>query len=116
MEYMLIIYADPAGFAKLTPAQATEAMGAYHAYTEALKKAGVLKHSNRLQNQETATTVRVKGGKTEVLDGLYVETREQLGGYYLIDVPNLDAALQWASRCPGANHGAVEVRPIHPNP
>ncbi len=61
-----------------------------------------------------ATTVRVKSGKTEVLNGPYAETREQLGGYYLIDVADLDAALAWAARCPGASHGVVEVRPVWP--
>ena len=62
-----------------------------------------------------ATTVRVANGKTEVLNGPYAETKEQLGGYFLIDVPDLDAAISWASRCPGASHGIVEVRPIWPN-
>ncbi|MGH8189537.1 MAG: YciI family protein, partial [Steroidobacteraceae bacterium] len=59
-----------------------------------------------------ATTIRVVDGKTQVLDGPYVDSKEQVGGYYLIDVPNLDAALQWAARCPGASHGTVEVRPV----
>lgn len=114
MEYMLLIYADPAGFERLSPAQAEEAMAAYGAYHEALQKAGVLRHSNRLRPAQAATTVRVQSGKTEVLNGPYVETREQLGGYFLIDVPDLDAALSWAARCPGASHGVVEVRPIWP--
>jgi hypothetical protein len=114
MEFTLLIYADPAGFEKLTPAQATEAMQAYGAYTGALQSAGVLRGSNRLRPTHTATTVRVKSGKTEVLNGPYVETREQLGGYYLIDVSDLDAALSWAAKCPGASHGVVEVRPVWP--
>lgn len=79
---------------------------------EALSKAGVGKASNRLQPTSAATTVRVANGKTQVLNGPYAETKEQLGGYFLIDVPDLDAALSWAARCPGSSHGTVEVRPI----
>ena len=89
-------------------------MGAYHAYTEALNKADVLAGSNRLRPISTATTVRVANGKTQVLNGPYPDTKEQLGGFYLIDVPDLDAAISWAARCPGASHGIVEVRPIWP--
>jgi hypothetical protein len=112
MEYMLLIHADPKGFEKLTETQLAQAMAAYGAFTEALSKAEVLRGSNRLRPAETATTVRVRDGKTEVLNGPFIETREQLGGYFLIDVPDLDAALSWAARCPGAGHGAVEVRPV----
>ena len=112
MQYMLLIYANEAGFKTLTESQAAEAMAAYRAYTEALRKADLLVSSDRLKPVATATTVRVAGGKTEVLNGPYAETREQLGGYYLIDVPDLDAALSWAARCPGASHGSIEVRPI----
>jgi hypothetical protein len=72
----------------------------------------VLRSSNRLRSADTATTVKVREGKTEVLNGPFIETREQLGGYYLIDVADLDAALAWAARCPGASHGSVEVRPV----
>jgi hypothetical protein len=115
MEYLLTIYADETQFEKLSKAQVTEAIAAYGAYTGALEKAGILRGSNRLRPVSTATTVRVKSGKTEVLNGPYAETREQLGGYYLIDVPDLDTALSWASRCPGASHGTVEVRPIWPH-
>jgi hypothetical protein len=87
-------------------------IAAYGAYTEAVTKAGILAGSNRLQRTTAASTVRVANGKTQVLDGPYAETKEQLAGYYMIDVPDLDAALSWAARCPGASHGAVEVRPI----
>jgi len=96
----------------MTPAQQQEGMAAYQAYGEALTKAGALKNSNRLRPISDATTVRVADGKSQVLDGPYVDSKEQLGGYYLIDVPDLDAALSWAARCPGATHGTVEVRPI----
>ena len=82
------------------------------AYGEALRAAGAWQGSNRLQPISTATTVRNVNGKTQVLDGPYVDSKEQLGGYYLIDVPDLDAALAWAARCPGAGYGVMEVRPI----
>jgi len=114
MEYMLLIYSDSSGFAQMSKAQADEALAAYGAYHQALEKAGVLRGTNRLRPPDTATTVRLKSGKTEVLNGPYAETREQLGGYFLIDAPDLDAALSWAARCPGASHGIVEVRPIWP--
>jgi hypothetical protein len=68
--------------------------------------------SNRLQGTATATTVRVADGKSQVLDGPYADSKEQLAGYYLIDVTDLDAALAWAARCPGASHGTVELRPV----
>jgi len=112
MEYMLMIYSDPEGWAKLTPAQAAEGLAAYGAYHDALTKAGVLKASARLRPGNTATTVRLQSGKTQVLDGPFIETREQLGGYFRIDVPDLDSALSWAARCPGAAHGTIEVRPV----
>jgi len=98
--------------ANLPKAEVERGMAAYHAYTEALTQAGVRVASNRLQPIASATTVRVANGKTNVLNGPYAETREQLGGFYMIEVPDLDAALSWAARCPGASHGAIEVRPI----
>jgi hypothetical protein len=112
MNYMLLIYSNEAGFAALSQAEMGQALAAYGAYTEALKQAGVLVGSNRLQPIATATTVRVANGKTQVLNGPYAETKEQLGGYFIVDVPDLDVALSWAARCPGASHGIVEVRPI----
>lgn len=112
MQYMLLIYADEAAMLSATEAQMTERMAAYGAYGEALRKAGVVVSANRLKPTATATTVRLANGKSEVLNGPYAETREQLGGYFLIDVVDLDAALAWAARCPGASHGSVEVRPI----
>jgi len=112
MQYLLLIHANEAGFAALPKDQVEQAMGAYTAYTEALKKAGVLVGSNRLQPVAAATTVRMANGKTQVLNGPYAETKEQLGGYYLIEAPDLDAAISWAARCPGASHGTVEIRPV----
>lgn len=114
MEYMLLIHADPSGFDSLPQDTKAQAMAAYTAYTEALRKADIVRASNRLRPGSTATAVRVREGKTEVLHGPYIETREELGGYFLIDVPDLDTALSWAARCPGASHGTVEVRPVWP--
>lgn len=112
MQYLLMLYVEEAGWSKLTKAQQEQGVAAYAAYTEALTKAGALKGSNRLQPSSAATTVRIANGKSQVLDGPYVESKEQIGGYYLIDVPDLDAAISWAARCPAASHGVVEVRPI----
>jgi hypothetical protein len=112
MQYLLLLHAEEAGFARMTPEQQQQGMAAYMAYSEALIKAGVFKGSNRLQPVATATTVRVVDGKTQVLDGPYADSKEQLGGYYLIEAPDLDAALSWAARCPGAGHGIIEVRPV----
>jgi hypothetical protein len=112
MQYLLMIYGNESGWSQLTEAQQQQGMAAYFAYTEALKKAGILKGSNRLQPISSATTVRVQDGKQQVLDGPFADSKEQLGGYYLIEAPNLDAAIEWAARCPGASHGTVEVRPI----
>ncbi len=112
MQYLLMLHVEEAGWSKLTKAQQEEGVAAYAAYTEALKKAGVHKGSNRLQPTSAATTVRVANGKSQVLDGPYIESKEQIAGYYLIDVPDLDAAISWAARCPAASHGAVEVRPV----
>jgi len=112
MQYLFLLYANEGGWQQLTEAQKQQGMAAYTAYTQALKKEGVLVGSNRLQPIAAATTVHVADGKSQVLDGPYADTKEQLGGYYLVDVPDLDAALAWAARCPGASHGAVEVRPL----
>ncbi|HYM21958.1 MAG TPA: YciI family protein [Vicinamibacterales bacterium] len=115
MQYILMLYSNEAGWSKLTPAQQEEGVAAYMAYTEALTKAGILRGVNRLQGSATATTVRVVNGKSQVLDGPYADSKEQLGGSYVIDVPDLDAAISWAARCPTVNHGVVEVRPLWVN-
>jgi hypothetical protein len=112
MKYMLLIYGNEAQMQKREERVVENAMAAYGAYTEAMKKAGVLVGGDRLKPTTSASTVRISDGKSKVMDGPYAETKEQLGGYYMIDVPDLDAALSWAARCPGANHGTIEVRPI----
>jgi hypothetical protein len=106
MKYMFMIYANEKAVADRAQ------MAAYGAYTEAMSKAGIIRGGDRLEASTTATTVRVAGGKTQVLNGPYAETKEQLAGYYLVEVADLDAALTWAARCPGASHGAIEVRPL----
>jgi hypothetical protein len=112
MKYLLLIYGNEAALEAASKSDVEKMLPAYAAYTEALKKAGVIVGGDRLRPSTTATTVRVADGKTNVLNGPYAETKEQLGGYYMIDVPDMDAALTWAARCPGASHGAIEVRPI----
>jgi hypothetical protein len=109
---MLMIYGNEGDYQKMSQPQMNERMAAYRGFIEALNKAGVYKASGRLQTSANAATVRVANGKTQVLNGPYAESREQLGGYVLIEVPDLDAAISWAARCPGASHGVMEVRPI----
>jgi len=112
MQYMLLIYQDEKAWAAAREKIGTEVMPAYVAYTKALKESGVMVGGDRLSPSSSATTVRAANGRNQVLNGPYAETKEQLGGYYIIDVPDLDAALSWASRCPGTQFGAVEVRPF----
>ncbi len=112
MQYLFLLHAEEAGWESLTKTQQEEGVAAYASYTEALKAAGMLRQSARLKPVSAATTVRSVSGKTQVLDGPYMESKEQLGGFYLIEAPDLDAALSWAARCPGAHHGVIEVRPL----
>jgi hypothetical protein len=112
MQYLLMLYLDESGWSNLSKEEQKQGVAAYGAYTEALKKAGILAGSNRLQPSAAATTVRIANGKSQVLDGPYADSKEQVGGYYMIDVPDLDAAISWAARCPTASHGIVELRPI----
>ena len=112
MKYLLMIYTSEAEEKAMPPDEIGKIHQAYVAYTDALTKAGVLVGGERLRPVADATSVRVRNGKTEVLNGPYAETREQLGGYYMIDVPDLDAALAWAARIPSSGHGTIEVRPI----
>jgi hypothetical protein len=112
MQYALLLYSSEDHWPSMTPAQQAEGLAAYGAFTEALSQAGALRASDRLRPSSTATTVRVANGKPQVLDGPFVDSKEQFGGFFLIDVPDLDTALSWAARCPGASHGVVEVRPV----
>jgi hypothetical protein len=113
MQYILMDYVNESGWPTLAKAEKERWLGAYIAYMEAMTKAGVLRGSTGLQTTSAATTVRVVDGKTQVLDGPYADSKEQLGGFHIIDVADLDAAIAWAARCPTALHGVVEVRPIN---
>src|SRR4051812_8091973 len=109
MKYMLLIYVNEAARAAASESSIDPA---YVAYMQAMQKAGVIVGGDRLTPPSSATTVRTIAGKTKVLNGPYADTKEQLGGYFMIDVPDLDAAISWASRCPGASQGVIEVRPL----
>ena len=112
MQYILMTYVSESLWPNLPAAEKQRFAAAYGAFVEALQRAGAVKGMNRLRPTPEATTVRLADGKTQVLDGPYADSKEQFGEYFLIDVPDLDAAISWASRCPAAEHGAVEVRPI----
>jgi len=114
MKYMLLIMGDEKAMAANTRTDATGMSPEYHAYNTAMVKAGVLVAGERLRPTDSATTIKVRDRKAVVLAGPYAETQEQLGGYYLIDVPDLDEAIEWAKRCPAAQSGSIEVRPIWP--
>ena len=112
MQYLILIYSDEKAEASATKDEIEAWMGEYWAYTEAMDKAGVRKGGEALQPTATATTVQVRDGKKVTTHGPFAETKEQLGGYYLIECPNLDEAIEWAARCPGARVGSIEVRPV----
>lgn len=112
MQVMLLIYSDESAWGRMSDAERGAGFAAYGAYTEALRAAGAMVSGAPLQPTATAHTVHVAGGTPQVLDGPYAETREQLGGFYMIEVPDMATALHWAARCPGAAHGTIEVRPL----
>ena len=112
MQYLLMIYSNEAEYAKLDAATSKKVLGEYQAFTQSIIQSGNFKAGDRLQPVSTATTVRVRDGKTLTTDGPFAETREQLGGYYLIEAKDLDTALSVAARIPGARFGSIEVRPI----
>ena len=112
MQYMLMIHINEKQAAPVRAAAESQMSAEFTAYTDAMKKAGAYIGGDRLHPTTSATTVRKTDGKVKVLNGPYAETREQLAGYYLIDVPDLDAAISWAGRCPAAAYGSIEVRPV----
>jgi len=112
MKYLLMDYVNEAGWPELDQAEQRRWLGAYRAFMEAMQRAGVLRESHGLWPTSAATHVRVVDDKAQVLDGPYADTKEQLGGFHLIEVVDLDAALAWAARSPTALHGVVEVRPL----
>src|SRR5829696_8224592 len=116
MQYLLLIYNTEQNWTALSEADRNALMGAYGTFTESIAKSGHYKGGNALQPISTATTVRVRDGKRQAADGPFAETREQLGGYYLVDAANLDEALSIAERIPAAKTGSIEVRPIMPTP
>ncbi|MCI0702260.1 MAG: YciI family protein [Planctomycetia bacterium] len=112
MQYMILIYGDEKAWTGLSEAEMNAVFAQYMQYSKDLAAAGVLGGGASLQPVATATTVKVRGGKTATTDGPFAETKEQLGGYYIINVPNLDEAIKWAAKCPGAQYGCIEVRPL----
>ena len=113
MQYAILIYEKDSDFSARSDGQRQGSYWAgWRAYSQALQKSGVMRGGAPLQGPHTGTTVRANGGKRHVQDGPYADTKEQLGGFILIDVPDLSAALDWAARCPAATTGVVEVRPI----
>ncbi|HEX5227843.1 MAG TPA: YciI family protein [Bryobacteraceae bacterium] len=114
MEYLLLIYDVEADMEKMRETDRATMYQDFGAFTQSIQKSGHFRSGKQLQPVATATTVRVKDGKRGVTDGPFAETREQLGGFYLIEARDLDEALGIAERCPGARLGSVEVRPIVP--
>ena len=112
MKYIILVNETAADFAQRDSAEASAYWGAHKAYCAALNAAGVFVAGNALQAPATGTTLRLRAGQRQVHDGPFADTKEQIGGFTLIDVPNLDVALEWAARCPAAATGSVEVRPL----
>ncbi len=114
MKYCVLVYETPEEVAKRTNAEAQSYWGAYSAYGKALQEGNVAAGGTPLQPSGTATSLRIREGKRHVQDGPFADSKEQLGGFFIINVPDLDAALEWAARCPSASTGGVEVRPVLP--
>jgi hypothetical protein len=114
MQFGLLIYESPEAFATRTHEGRTLYVGAWRAYYRAVVEAGIYVGGDPLEVPETATTVRLDKGKRHVQDGPYADTKEQLAGFMILELPSIDAALEWAARCPAAEVGAVEVRPLAP--
>ena len=112
MKYMLLIYNDPAKEPAYGTPDFQAMMAGFFAANERMNADGVLRGGEGLQGVETATSLRIKSGKVETMDGPFAETREHLGGYYVIEVPDLDAALTYAALLPSAHFGTIEVRPL----
>jgi hypothetical protein len=112
MQYMLLIYNDETWWERLSEEEGQAIMGEYFAYTEELRSSGAFVAGEPLQPTTAAKTVNVRDGERFVTDGPFAETKEQLGGYYLVDVDSEDEALEWAAKIPSARVGRIEVRPI----
>jgi hypothetical protein len=111
MRYALLIYIEPPA-TEPTAEENAAVMEAYNAFTQDAVNAGVMRGGEALEDAKTATSVRVRNGQTLVTDGPFAETKEEFGGFYLIEAPNLDEAIKWAAKIPGAQRGTIEVRPI----
>ena len=111
MKYILLIYSSDQAWAAQTPAQLQEVMGRYRTFTESIRTSGHMLGGDKLEPASTATTVRIRDGKTLTTDGPFAETKEQLGGFYLIEANDADEALAIAARIPSARLGSIEVRP-----
>jgi hypothetical protein len=114
MQFALLIYHSPEAFGMRNYDYDDPYLGAWRAYHKALVEAGVYVGAGALEVPETGTTVRLKDGKRHVQDGPFADTKEQLAGFIILELPSVDAALEWAARCPGASVGSVEVRPLAP--
>jgi len=114
MQYLLLIYNNEAEYAARPQAEVAQTMAEYGSFTQGIVQSGNFKGGERLRPVANATTVRIRNGKTMTTDGPFAETREQLGGYYMVEAKNLDEATAIAAKVPGARYGSVEVRPIWP--
>ena len=112
MKYLLTIYMDESSYGDVTPEQAQQVMAAYEAFGREVTESGAMLGGEGLQASNTATTVQVRSGETITSDGPFADTREQLGGYYLLDCRDLDEAIRWAAKIPGAHNGTIEIRPV----
>ena len=116
MEYTLLIYSNELPDNETDPAERAQMFGEYGRFTQELQDSGAMVGGRPLEPSTTATTVQVRGGERLVTDGPYAETKEQLGGFYLVEAETLDDALDWAAKIPGARNGTIEVRPVMPIP
>ncbi len=112
MQYLLLIYSNEAEESAMKPASIGSIMAEYTEFTKSIVQSGQFKAADRLRPTSAATTVRVRNGQVATTDGPFAETREQLGGYYLVDAKNLDEAIAIAARIPSARYGSIEVRPV----
>lgn len=112
MRYLLMIYTSEQQDAQRTEEEGQENMNAYYAFTNEVREAGVMLGGEALHPTTAATTVRIRNGQTATTDGPFAETKEQLGGYYMLECENLDEAIKWAAKIPGAKDGSIEIRPV----
>ena len=112
MKYMFLIYTEEGNESQMAPTEREAMMSDYFAFTKAARNAGVLVAGDELKPTSTATTLRLHGNQLATTDGPFAETKEQLGGFYILECQDMDEAVDWAAKIPGAKHGSIEVRPI----